>query len=1102
MKIIPLAVHFLVFYLQLCLSAHTSNNGSFNDEHEALLAFKNSITSDPNKVLSSWDANTNVCNWTGISCNKLMRVTEIDLESMGLVGYISPFLGNLSFLESLNVYNNSFHGVIPELCQKLSNLQELRLLGNQLIGSIPTSLGNCSNLKELHVWGNQLSGPIPTSLANSFNLQVLNLSENQLSGPIPSLANCSNLQVLDLAENQLSGTIPASLANCSNLQVLNLWGNQFSGPIPFLPNCFNLEVLNLAENQLSGPIPSLANWSNLQVLNLAENQLSGPIPASLGNCSSLEQLILNENQFRGPIPTSLGNCSNLLILFLWGNQLSGPIPTSLGNCSKLEFLSLAFNNLTGTVPLQLGKLSSLHRLRLNYNFLTSSRNLPLLAALINCSSLQALYLGNNYLAEDLSPSIGKLSTNLSVLSLEQNLIGGSIPQEIGNLTNLAMINFTGNAFTGSIPSTLGRLKMLERLYLDQNNLQGPIPSEIGALNHLGLLSLSFNLLTGQIPQSIGNLPQLRRLFLDNNQFVGKIPHALGTCLTLELVDLSHNNLTGNIPPEVAGLPNLQFYFNLSWNSLQGSLPDDIGKMAMVQGIDLSGNELSGKIPSGIESCMNLQYLNLSHNIFEGPITDSVSKLRNLEALDLSNNKLSGRIPDSLQNLTALSFLNISFNLLKGEIPKGRPFTDLTASSFRGNPGLCGQWIPSLPACPIASAGSTGGPWNFHKLFKYISSVISFLVVYCLYVSLLYKYFFGKGNVEQPSIEFPHPRISYKELTTATNGFGKGNLLGVGGVGSVYKGVLDNGTLIAVKALNMEDEAAHKSFNIECQVLGKTRHRNIVKVITSCSNLDFKSLVFEFMSNGSLERHLHCDAGKCNIGGVCKMDLQTRVQIAMDIARGLAYLHHDCSIQVVHCDLKPNNVLLDFYMTAHIADFGNAHILSENSMHSFSSSTTLKGALGYIAPEYGVGARISVKGDVYSYGILLLEMLTRKRPTHQMFVDGLSLRMWVSMAFPDRISEVVDDSLLLCNGGVTVSTCNCLIQLIRVALLCSKDSPKDRPSMVEVVELLECIEDMFEGRRIESKYQSDLYQMVSSTRWAGNLDKVGKGQSTSTLLSTF
>ncbi|XP_059068904.1 putative receptor-like protein kinase At3g47110 [Cryptomeria japonica] len=202
------------------------------------------------------------------------------------------------------------------------------------------------------------------------------------------------------------------------------------------------------------------------------------------------------------------------------------------------------------------------------------------------------------------------------------------------------------------------------------------------------------------------------------------------------------------------------------------------------------------------------------------------------------------------------------------------------------------------------------------------------------------------------------------LPTVTESLKFNRFNGIGGVGSVYKGVLDNGTLVAIKALNLEDEAAHKSFNIECQVLG---------------------LVFEFMSNGSLERHLHCDSRKCNIGGVYKIDLQTRLHIAMYVARGLAYLHHDFSIQVVHCDLKPNNILLDFYMTTHIADFGNAHILFENSMDSFSALATLKGALRYIAPEYGVGARISAEGDIYTYGIMLLEMLTRKRPTNQMFV---------------------------------------------------------------------------------------------------------------------
>ncbi|XP_057814456.2 putative receptor-like protein kinase At3g47110, partial [Cryptomeria japonica] len=886
---------------------------------------------------------------------------------------------------------------------------------------------------------------------------------------------------------------------------LHLRGNWLSGSVPtYLEKCSKLEILDLSLNNLYGVVPELQRLSNLQDVHLSENQLSGPIPTSLENCSKLEILNLALNRLHGVIPELGHKLSNLQELRLAGNQLNGRIPTSLGNFSKLELLYFSLNSITGTVPLQLGKLSSLQRLLLSDNLLTSSRNLPFLRALVNCSSLQTLYLGNNSLVGELSPYVGKLSTKLSVLSLEQNFIGRSIPQEIGNLTRLTLINFTANAFTGFIPSALEMLRKLERLYMGQNKLQGSIPSKIGALQQLGLLSLSFNLLSGEIPSSIGNLQQLRRLLLDNNQFGGNIPPSLSGCLKLELVDLSHNNLTGNIPRDVAGLPNLQFYFSLSWNLLQGSLPAEIGEMTMVQGIDLSGNQLSGVIPASIEICRNLQYLNLSHNIFEGPITDSIPMLRNLEALDLSNNKLSGTIPDSLQYLKVLRFLNVSFNLLKGEIPKAGPFRKLTASSFRGNPGLCGQWIFSLPKCPSAKPTGgqpTGDPWNFHKLFKYICSVISFLVVYCFYISFLYKYFFGKGNVEQPSIEFPHPRISYKELSTATNGFGKGNLLGVGGVGSVYKGVLDNGTLIAVKALNLEDEAAHKSFNMECQVLGKSRHRNIVKVVSSCSNLDFKGLVFEFMSNGSLERHLHCDSGKCNTGGVCKIDLQTRLHIAMDVARGLAYLHHDCSIQVVHCDLKPNNILLDFYMTAHIADFGNAHILSENSMDSFSASTTLKGALGYIAPEYGVGARISAKGDVYSYGILLLEMLTRKSPTHQMFVDGLSLRMWVSMAFPDRISEVVDDSVLLCNGGVTDATCNCLIQLIRVALLCSKDSPKDRPSMAEVVEMLECIEGMFEGIRIDSKYQSDLYQIVSSARWAGNLDKVGKGQSTSTFQST-
>ncbi|KAH9304096.1 hypothetical protein KI387_008500, partial [Taxus chinensis] len=301
---------------------------------------------------------------------------------------------------------------------------------------------------------------------------------------------------------------------------------------------------------------------------------------------------------------------------------------------------------------------------------------------------------------------------------------------------------------------------------------------------------------------------------------------------------------------------------------------------------------------------------------------------------------------------------------------------------------------------------------------------------CLYITFLWKHFCGKQKPE-PLIDLGHPRISFKELRIATNGFGKGNLLGVGSVGSVYKGVLANGTLVAVKVLNLQDNSAYNSFIIECQVLSKAIHRNLIRVLTSCSNLDIKALVLEFMCNGNLEKQLHCDSIMCNIGGVCKMNLQTRLQIAIDIARGLAYLHHDCSIQVIHCDLKPSNVLLDYYMTAHVADFGNAQILSENSMHTVSSPKTIQGTLGYIAPEYGVSANVSTKGDVYSYGILLLEILTKKRPTDQMFVEGLSLRMWVSMVFPHRIAEVIDYCITHCNGGATDERWQCLIEMTRV-----------------------------------------------------------------------
>ncbi|KAH9288874.1 hypothetical protein KI387_032991, partial [Taxus chinensis] len=529
----------------------------------------------------------------------------------------------------------------------------------------------------------------------------------------------------------------------------------------------------------------------------------------------------------------------------------------------------------------------------------------------------------------------------------------------------------------------------------------------------------------------------------------------------------------------------------------------------VSSIDIGSRGFKGYISPFVGNLSHLEKFNISNNTFQGGIPPQLChKLGNLQELYLWGNQLSGPIPASIGNYSKLVLIGLSFNKINGTVPLelgnlsicgGMLYTPACPSREKSGlpiPGESGGPIPGESGGPLP--GKSGGQGHFNVLFVYITVAG---MVYCLYIAFLWKCYCGSQKSEL-SDDLGHPRISYKELSIATNGFAKGNLLGVGSVGSVYKGVLDDGTLIAVKVLNLHNNSAYNSFITECRVLRKVMHRNLIRVITSCSNLDFKGLVLEFMCNGNLEKQLHCDTSMRNIGGVCNMNLQTRLQIAIDIARGLAYLHHDCSIQVVHCDLKPSNVLLDYYMTARLADFGNAQILSENSMHTVSSPKTLKGTLGYIAPEYGISANVSTKGDVYSYGILLLEILTRKRPTHHMFADGLNLRIWVNMVFPDRIAEVIDNSLMQCNGGATDVICHCLIEMTRVALLCTKASPTDRPSMAQVVELLESIDMTLKGSRLETKYPSDPHQMLGGTTSVTNRGNAVRGHSTSTWSSTF
>eukprot|EP01018_Ginkgo_biloba_P027334 Gb_24907 [translate_table: standard] len=568
------------------------------------------------------------------------------------------------------------------------------------------------------------------------------------------------------------------------------------------------------------------------------------------------------------------------------------------------------------------------------------------------------------------------------------------------------------------------------------------------------------MLSGRIPHTFTTLKQLRDLDLRSNYLSGNIPASLGQSWRLEGLDLSDNKLRGKIPPKVAGLQNV-IDFNLSGNMLEGPLPPEVGKMMHVETIDISKNKLGGQIPATIESCSELQSLNLSGNALQGPIPNSLAQLKSLTDVDFSYNKLSGSIPKSLEKLGMLRHLNLSFNNFSGEIPRAGVFTNLTVTSFKGNPGLCGQWL-NMPRCSTPSRTKQ----RDHALVKEIVIPIVSIICFILCISLVSRFLcsrYWQKSKNALALNVEHPKISHRELIDATNGFNEVNLLGVGSFGAVYKAIFRDGRMAAVKVLNLQNEEAHKSFSTECKALGRVRHRNLMKIITSCSNLEFKALVLEFMPSGSLEKHLYSD-------NVCELNLTERVKIAIDIAHAMEYLHHHSPVQVVHCDLKPANVLLDEDMTARVADFGIARITCANSMDLYTSTIKFKGSIGYIAPEYGQGGMVSAKGDVYSYGILLLEMLTRRQPTDDMFSGGLNLQKWVNMAFPERLVEVVDECLFTnVSDDEHHKIYECVRKMMGVGLACTKEMPQQRPQMRDVVGALKSIKKAFVGSTWTSRF---------------------------------
>ncbi|CAK9173462.1 unnamed protein product [Ilex paraguariensis] len=882
----------VILYIPSIQSVTAITFNSNDTDREALLAIKDQVQLDPFQALSSWNDSIHFCNWHGVTCRlRHQRVTVLNISSLKLVGSLSPYVGNLSFLREVNIQNNNFHGPIPPEIDRLFRLQFLRLTNNSFQGKLLTNLTHFSDLQVINLLGNKIEGDIPVELGSLSKLSVLSLARNNFSGKIPpSIGNLSSLTILGLSKNNLHGSIPNELGKLSNLSAFQMSSNKLLGIVP-------AQVFNI---------------SSIQIFSITNNQLSGNFPPNLG--LTLPKL-------------------NLFLVDL--NQFSGSIPASLANASGLVKLSMGDNNLTGLIPLNLGRLQDLQVLHFGHNPLGSNKanDIDFISSLTNCSSLQVLSLSRIQIGGVLPSTIGNLSTTLTSVWLNNNYISGTIPPEIGNLVSLSYLTIDTNLLTGTIPDSIGKLTKMQELYLFTNNISGEIPSSIGNLTQLSILILQENLLEGSIPSSLGN------------------------CKGLQGLHLRWNRLTGAIPEQVLGLSSLSIGLMLDHNQLTGSLPSQVGSLKNLATLDISENKLSGEIPSTLGDCVMVETLYMQGNYFEGTIPSSLSQIKSILVIDLSRNNLSGPIPRSLGELNLIKNLNLSFNMLKGEVPNEGVFTNISEFSVLGNEKLCGGIKPlELPAC----RGKVKQGKLSNRTVVILATAIPIFVVLLL-VSVYAIYHIRRSKGQQPSSasaeEKQFPQISYADLLQSTNGFSSENLIGEGRFGTVYKGVLiSNEEVVAVKVLKLQEHGANKSFLAECEALRNVRHRNLVKIISACSSLDykgndFKALVFDFMSNGSLDTWLHPSSSE-EQQDTRNLSLTQRLSIAIDVASALEYLHHHCGTPIIHCDLKPSNILLDNELCAHVGDFGLAKFLLDakgKSNNANSSSIGIRGTIGYVAP---------------------------------------------------------------------------------------------------------------------------------------------------------
>ncbi|KAJ8753770.1 hypothetical protein K2173_000024 [Erythroxylum novogranatense] len=883
-----------------------------------------------------------------------------------------------------------------------------------------------------------------------------------LSGHIGrGLLRLQFLQVLSLSSNNFTGTINPDLVRLGGLQVVDLSGNSLSGTIPddFFRQCGSLRSVSFARNNLTGQIPdSLSSCLALSTVNFSSNQLTGELPPGLWSLRGLQYLDLSDNFLEGVVPEGIANLYDLRLINMQQNRFSGSVPADIGRCLSLKQVDFSENSLSGSLPESLQKLSA-------------------------CNSLR---LGRNSLTGELPGWIGELK-NLETLDFSSNRFFGRIPDSLGSLYSLKELNLSMNQFVGGLPDSFANCVDLMSIDVSQNRLSGHIPSWIFKMS-LRSVSLSGNKLSGtlkypSVTSMTASLGGLQVLDLSSNALSGEIPHNIGVLSGLLLLNISKNQLLGSIPSSIGELKAMQV-LDLSNNRLNGPIPSEIGAAVSLLELRLENNVMTGKIPTEIKNCSSLTSLILSHNNLSGSIPAAIANLSSLQHVDLSFNNLSGSLPKELTNLSHMLSFNISHNSLEGELPLGGFFNTISPSSVSDNPSLCGSVVnrscPSVHPKPIVlnpnSSGSSHGSslsQRHQKIVLSISALIAIgaaalIAIGVIAVTLLNIHVQSSRSHSPAAITLsggedfscsPTNDPNYGKLVmfsgdadfvAGTNALlNKDCEIGRGGFGVVYRTMLRDGRSVAIKKLTVSSLIkSQEEFEREVKKLGKIRHHNLVALEGYYWTPSLQLLIYEYIPSGSLYKHLH------DVPGTNCLYWRQRFNIVLGMAKGLAHLHR---ANFIHYNLKSTNILIDDFGEPKVGDFGLARLLPMLDRCILSSK--IQSALGYMAPEFACKTvKITEKCDVYGFGVLVLEVVTGKRPVEYMEDDVVVLCDLVRGALEDgRVEECIDGRL---RGNFPADEA---IPVIKLGLICASQVPSNRPDMEEVVNILELIQCPAEGQ---------------------------------------